>query len=101
MRNCHITVRFSEEEKNEVEEQADLAAISVSEYMRKRVLGHPVMARGDLRLLAELRRQGGLLKHLYNETKGTYSEDFSRAIRANENYYHDLLKERSSALPSS
>jgi hypothetical protein len=96
MRSCHITTRFSEEEKQEVEQQADLAAISVSDYIRRRVLGHPVQSKGDLRVLAELRRQGGLLKHLYNETRGAYSEDFSQAIRANEAYYHDLLKEISS-----
>jgi hypothetical protein len=100
MRRSHITIRFSEEEKNEVEQQADLAALSVSEYIRKRVLGHAVQSKGDLRVLAELRRQGGLLKHLYNETRGTYSEDLSRAIRANENYYHSLKKETMSELSS-
>jgi hypothetical protein len=92
MRDSLVGVRLSKQEKDELATQAALAAISVSDYMRKRIFGHPVQARGDLQVLAEIRRQGGLLKHLYNETRGMYSEDFSRAIKANEVYYRDLLK---------
>jgi hypothetical protein len=92
MRRCYVTIRLSEEEKSELQAQADIAVISLSEYIRKRTFGHPIKARGDLRILAELRRQGGLLKHLYNETKGNYDEDLSRAIRANESFYSDLKK---------
>ena len=36
----------------------------------------------DLRVLAELRRLGGLLKHIHNETRGMYSARTAEAIGA-------------------
>lgn len=59
-----LTLRVSAEEKQRVEEQAALAGLSVSEYMRRTVLGgRPVVAASDQAMLRELRRVGGLLKH--------------------------------------
>ena len=36
----------------------------------------------DLRVLTELRRLGGLLKHIHNETRGMYSARTAKAIGA-------------------
>jgi hypothetical protein len=90
MRDDYITIRISQEEKHEIKEQSGLAGLSISDYIRRRVFGRLVTAKTDLHILAELRRQGGLLKHLYNETKGTYSEALSGAIKANERFYNSL-----------
>jgi hypothetical protein len=43
-----------------------------------------------LAVLAELRRLGGLLKHVHLETRGTYSELTANAIRALEAYAREL-----------
>lgn len=59
-----LTLRVSAEEKQRVAEQAALAGLSVSEYMRRTVFGgRPIVAASDQAMLRELRRVGGLLKH--------------------------------------
>ena len=46
-------------------EQAAIAGLSVSEYMRRLFFGgRPIVARTDSQMIRELRRMGGLLKHL-------------------------------------
>jgi len=59
-----ITLRVTEYEKSRLEDQAAVAGLSVSEYMRRRFHGgRPILARVDERMIRELRRQGGLIKH--------------------------------------
>ena len=58
------------------------SALSLSEYVRRRVFGRRITSKVDLRVLAELRRLGGLMKHVHNETGGIYSEDTRDAIQA-------------------
>ena len=79
-RPYRITVRFSNDEQKELREQADVAVLSVSEYVRRRILGKHVVSKTDLKLLAELRRIGGLLKHIHLETRGAYSELTAEAL---------------------
>jgi hypothetical protein len=57
-----VTFRVSEKDRKDLAEQASAAGLSVSEYIRRRALGHPVMARADAAIIRELRRQGGLIK---------------------------------------
>lgn len=58
-----VTFRISEADRKNLVEQASSAGLSVSEYIRRRALGHPVLARADAAMIRELRRQGGLVKH--------------------------------------
>lgn len=59
-----VTIRVTEREKTRLTEQADIAGLSLSEYMRRRFFGgRPLVAHTDLSAVAELRRIGGLLKH--------------------------------------
>ena len=59
-----ITLRVSLEEKERLAGQADIAGLSVSEYMRRRFFGgRPLIAHTDELVVRELRRLGGLLKH--------------------------------------
>ena len=62
--NILITLRVTVEEKTRLTEQAEIAGLSLSEYMRRRFFGgRPLVAHADLSTVAELRRIGGLLKH--------------------------------------
>ena len=85
-RNVRIGLRVSEEERREMKEQAEVSHLTMSEYIRRRILGKRVVPQADLAVLAELRRLGGLLKHVHNETRGTYSELTADAIRSLEAY---------------
>lgn len=50
-----------------IREDAQIAGMSVGRYLRHKISGQHVSSKYDLQLLNELRRQGGLLKHLaYN-----------------------------------
>jgi hypothetical protein len=86
-------VRLSEEERKRIWEQAEASALSVSEFIRRRTLGKQIVSRADLRALAELRRLGGLLKHVHLETRGSYSRDTANAIRAIESYVRSLERD--------
>jgi hypothetical protein len=58
-----VTLRVTEYEKKRLEEEAAVAGLSVSAYMRRRFSGgRPILAYADERMIRELRRQGGLLK---------------------------------------
>ena len=62
--NILLTLRVTAEEKTRLMEQAEIAGLSLSEYMRRRFFGgRPLVAHADLSTVAELRRIGGLLKH--------------------------------------
>lgn len=58
------TIRLTDYEDSRLEDQAAVAGLSVSEYMRRRFFGgRPILAHTDERMIRELRRQGGLLKN--------------------------------------
>jgi len=55
---------MSERELEAIAAKARECALSSSEYVRRCALGRALSTRIDLEALAELRRQGGLIKHL-------------------------------------
>jgi len=57
-----IGVRVTAGEKARLREDAALASLSVSELVRRRYFGRPILARADQAMVRELRRLGGLLK---------------------------------------
>ena len=62
--NLLLTFRVTAEEKARLEQQADMAGLSVSAYLRRRFFGgRPLIAHTDAMMIRELRRIGGLLKH--------------------------------------
>ena len=73
-RTNRLNLRFSDSEINELAKRAAHFGVSKSEYIRKRVFGKKLVSHVNQELAAELRRQGGLLKHIHNETQGIYSE---------------------------
>ena len=76
-----VTFRLAEKDRKDLAEQASAAGLSVSEYIRRRALGHPVLARSDAALLRELRRQGGLIKH-YALSGSLASMEANEALRS-------------------
>lgn len=70
-----ISFRISDELQKRLHKEADDADLSISELIRRRAAGHPVIHRVDLKTVSELRRLGGLLKHIHNETGGVYTEE--------------------------
>jgi hypothetical protein len=59
---------------------AAAAGIPVAELVRGRALGRPIVPRTDATTIRELRRLGGLLKHVHVESRGAYSADTAGAL---------------------
>lgn len=57
------TVRLSENDEKKIIFQADIAGLTVAEYMRRKILGGQILALSDEVTIRELRRLGGLLKN--------------------------------------
>ena len=89
-----INVRLTEPEKARLREDADLAGVSVSELVRRRIFGRPIIASADAVMLKELRRLGGLAKHLHQESRGAYSKETAAALIAIRDYIEKLSRGR-------
>ena len=75
-----VNVRLTSQEKERLRDDADMAGLSMSALIRARYFGRPVVAHADQVLIKELRRVGGLLKHIHNESGGAYSAETSAAL---------------------
>lgn len=75
-----IAVRLAPDEKARLRDDAEVAGLSVSELVRRRYFGRPIVANADMVMVRELRRIGGLLKHIHNTTDGVYSRETSQAL---------------------
>jgi hypothetical protein len=67
LRNRIFRVCLTDEEWHNLSEQADKAALTPSEFVRRRIVGYRVVSRVEDKLLNELRRLGGLQKHLASQ----------------------------------
>lgn len=59
-----LKVRYSEAEAVRLAEMASQVGISQSELIRRWISEKRIVSRADARLVSEMRREGGLLKHL-------------------------------------
>ncbi len=75
-----LNVRVTAMERDAVVAQARACGLTVSSYCRSLILGRVVTSRADLSVVNELRRLGGLLKHIHNESRGAYSADTAAAL---------------------
>ncbi len=75
-----VNVRLTSEEKERLREDAEMASLSMSALIRARYFGRPVVAHADQVMIRELRRVGGLLKHIHNESDGAYAPETSAAL---------------------
>jgi hypothetical protein len=85
-----INIRCTPEEKAVVLEQARIAGLSPSALGRKRLLEQQVFAREVMVERNELRRLGGLLKLVHQESNGVYSKQTAEIL--------GLIRERLKAL---
>ncbi|MCG4253577.1 MobB mobilization protein [Acetobacter senegalensis] len=77
-----VNVRLTTDEKKHLKEDADLAGVSVSELVRRRYFGRPIVAHTDIAMIRELRRLGGLLKHLYLSSNGDHAQETLATLHA-------------------
>jgi hypothetical protein len=77
-----VNVRLTSAEKARMLEDAAIAGLTISALSRRRMLGRRVVANVDEAMIRELRRLGGLLKHLHVESRGAYSDQTSDVLRA-------------------
>jgi hypothetical protein len=96
LRSSVIGIRLTSDERKFIASESDACGLTPSSFMRKRSLGKRVAPKTDLRVLAELRRLGGLMKHLHNETKGAYSALTSDCLREIAAYIGNLNAELNS-----
>ena len=75
-----LDVRVAPAEKEEIRGIATGAGLAVSDLVRLRVLGRPVVSRTDATTIRELRRLGGLLKMVHLDSGGAYSEQTGAAL---------------------
>ncbi len=85
-----INLRVTQQELTDIHEQAEKSGLSLSEYVRRRVLGRRVISRIEKKMLYELRRQGGLLKYVFNESQGIYSEKTATALDSINSFIRGL-----------
>ena len=90
LRASVIGIRLTSDERKFIASESDACGITPSSFIRKRSLGKRVAAQSDLRVLAELRRLGGLLKHLHNETRGAYSALTAKCLKEINEYIRRL-----------
>lgn len=79
-KGARIEVRLSEADKALIEGYAGECLIGVSEFVRRRALGKRIVPKVDQRAVAELRRQGGLLKHLLSGVDGQRDKQLALAV---------------------
>jgi hypothetical protein len=77
-----VNVRLTSAEKACLYEDAVAAGLTVSAFCRRRMLGRRVVANVDAVVIRELRRLGGLLKHVHVQSDGAYSRETSMAVQA-------------------
>ena len=80
--DAKVDVRLTAAEKDQLREEAEMAGLGVSGLMRRRAFGRPVVARADQVMIRELRRLGGLLKHVHTTSRGAYSRETAAALAA-------------------
>ena len=79
-RRAVLNIHVATTERAAVLEQARACGLTVSSYCRSLILGRVVTSRADLSVVNELRRLGGLLKHIHNESRGAYSATTAAAL---------------------
>jgi len=95
-----IAVRLTPAEKGKLLQDADIAALSVSELVRRRYFGRPIIAEADMlviremaRIAAQQRQLGALMKKINRESREVYSEQVSDTIKEMEKVVRLLAAE--------
>lgn len=73
-----IKFRCSEDEYEAISNKAIVAGLTTSEYLRRTALNRRIQVRTDIRMMNELKRLGGLQKHLYTQMHEDMTTELSR-----------------------
>lgn len=92
--NATVSLRLTAAEKLQLQEDAQLAGLSVSALIRRQYFGRKIVARTDVTMIRELRRIGGLLKHIWSESQGAYSQETKAALDEVKNFIKRLSHDR-------
>ncbi|MCS2164471.1 plasmid mobilization protein MobA [Scandinavium manionii] len=77
-RNTLIQLRCTEDEAETIKKKAAAAGLTTSELLRRSALNRRIMVRTDIRMMNELKRLGGLQKHLFMQMQATMTTELSR-----------------------
>ena len=77
-----INIRLTDAEHKMAKERAEITGLTLSSYGRFQILNRPITSRVDLAAINELRRQGGLVKHIYNQSQGAYATETAAVLRS-------------------
>lgn len=89
-----INVRLTPAEKIRLQEDADIAGMSMSELVRARYFGKPIIANADAVMIKQLNRIGGLLRTVHNESGGAYSQATADALQSLTAYIENLAAQK-------
>lgn len=89
----NINIRLTLKERSKLNEQAEIAGLTVSEYVRRRICGVSIPSKLEKRMLSELRRQGGLLKFIFNESRGMYTEKIDNTLDSINSFIQNLERQ--------
>lgn len=73
-----IKFRCSEDDYEAITKKAIVAGLTTSEYLRRTALNRRIQVRTDIRMMNELKRLGGLQKHLYTQMQEQMTTELSR-----------------------
>lgn len=79
-RMARIDIRCLETEKMRLQQKAADCGMTVTAYMMAAALGRQTRTKIDTHILTELRRLGGLQRHLFNESGGKMSKEFAAVL---------------------
>jgi len=73
-----VKCRCTEAEFEAINNKAIAAGLTTSEYLRRTALNRRIMVRTDIRMMNELKRLGGLQKHIFTQMSETMTTELSR-----------------------
>lgn len=73
-----VKCRCTDAEFEAINKKALAAGLTTSEYLRRSALNRKIMVRTDIRMMNELKRLGGLQKHLFTQMNDNMTSELSR-----------------------
>ncbi|MFA5976543.1 MAG: plasmid mobilization protein MobA [Elusimicrobiota bacterium] len=81
-RTVNMKVRLLPEEDMEIRDRAHDAGLTVAQYLRCCALNRRIRNQTDRNVVNELRRLGGLQKHLFGQVGGLNGQEYARVFSA-------------------
>jgi len=88
--NAALRLRLTDSEKEALRDEAFSYGLSMSELVRRRYFGRPIISNADMTMIRELRRIGGLLKHIHLDSDGAYSNQTAATLTVLREYIEKI-----------